>query len=303
LSKGIWLLTLSVTVIFAAIACTSATSAPGAVSDDWGREIKLDKAPQRIVSHVPSITEMLFALGLGDRVVGVSDYCDYPEDAKSKPKVGGYFNPNIEAIVALNPDLVLTDGYASDISKLEGLGIPFAVLQPKDIDGIFKDIELLGNITGSQQKASELTTDMKQRIDAVLKKVVPFCYRPGVFYVFDATDTTKPWTAGSGSFIDALINMAGGFNVAGQAQEPWIQFNMEELVKSDPEVILVDSIMGTAVISPSEIAALPGWQGITAVKENRIYVVNGDLVNRSGPRIVQGLEDVARAIHPELFEH
>ena len=301
LSKRIWLLTLSVMVIFAAIACTSATSAPGAVSDDWGREIRLDKAPQRIVSHVPSITETLFALGLGDRVVGVSDYCDYPEEAKSKPKVGGYFNPNIEAIVALNPDLVLTDGYASDISKLEGLGIPFAVLQPKDIDGIFKDIELLGNITGSQQKASELTTDMKQRIDAISKKVAPISHGPRVFYVFDATDSTKPWTAGPGSFVDALINMAGGVNVAGQAQEPWIQFNMEELVKADPEILLVDSNMGTAVISTEQLKSLPGWKDLTAVKENRIYIVDGDLVNRSGPRIVEGLETIAAAIHPGLF--
>ncbi len=290
-------------VILAAMACSSATSAPGAVSDDWGREIKLDKIPQRIVSHVPGITEMLFALGLDDKIVGVSDYCDYPEAAKAKPKVGGYYTPNIESVVAMNPDLVLTDGYVPELmSKLEGLGIPFIVIDPKDIDGVLRDIELLGNITDTQQRAAEINTDFEQRVDAVLFKVAPLSYIPKVFYVFDATEPTKPWTAGPGSFVDSLISMAGGWNIAAQAQEPWIQFNIEKLVDSDPEIILLDSIMGTAVISQEELEGLPGWQDLTAVKENRIYIINGDLVNRAGPRMVQGLEDIAKALHPGLFE-
>jgi iron complex transport system substrate-binding protein len=123
-----------------------------------------------------------------------------------------------------------------------------------------------------------------------------------VFYVFDATDTTKPWTAGPGSFADALIQMAGGENIAAKAQGAWIQLNMEELVNSNPDIILVDSMMGTAVISPDQIKKLPGWQDMTAVKENRIYTIDGDLVNRSGPRIVQGLEEMAKILHPELFQ-
>jgi iron complex transport system substrate-binding protein len=300
--KRLYVLALIGLLIAATVACTGSTSAPTTIVDDWGRQIKLENMPQRIVSHVPSITETLFALGLGDRIVGVSDYCDYPEEAKSKPSVGGYFTPNIEVIVSMNPDLVLTDGYVQDIARLESLGIPFAVIQPSNMDDILKDIELLGNLTGQQEKASEIINFMEERIDAVLKKVMPSSYRPTVFYVYDATDATKPWTAGPGSFADALIQMAGGMNVAAQAPGAWIQFNMEELVKCDPEIILVDSVMGTAVISPDEIKNLPGWKDTTAAKLNNIFVVNGDLVNRTGPRIVEGLEQIARLIHPELFQ-
>ena len=301
MSKVMCLLLLAIMLVSAA-ACSSTESTPGTVTDDMGRQVRLKSEPQRIISHVPSITETLFALGLGDKIVGDSDYCDYPEAAKTVPKIGGYFTPNIEAIVALNPDLVLTDGYVPDlITKLDSLGIPLAVIDPKDINGILRDIELLGNVTGSQKEATELTSDMKKRIGAVVD-AVSSASRPSVFYVFDATDTTKPWTAGPGSFVDALISLGGGNNVAASASDPWIQFNMEELVDADPEILLVDSHMGTAVISPEELKELPGWQNLTAVKENRIYTIDGDLVNRSGPRIVQGLEDIAKILHPELFQ-
>jgi iron complex transport system substrate-binding protein len=142
---------------------------------------------------------------------------------------------------------------------------------------------------------------MKSRIDAVVN-AVSNASRPSVFYVFDATDTTKPWTAGPGSFVDALISLAGGENVAASASGPWIEFNMEELVNSNPDIIIVDSSHGTAAISPAQLKELPGWQDMTAVKENRIYTIDGDLVNRSGPRIVQGLEEIANILHPELFK-
>lgn len=299
--KGICLLALLILLIASAVACTGTTSSPGTIIDDMDREIHLKSMPQRIVSHVPSITETLYALGLGDKIVGVSDYCDYPEEAKTKPKVGGYYTPNIEVIVSMNPDLVLTDGHVDEISNLESLGVTFAVIQPNTIDDILKDIELLGNLTGQQEKASELINDMQSRVDKFVA-TVSGAPHPRVFYVFDATDTTKPWTAGPGSFADALIEIAGGKNVAASAQGAWIQLNIEELVNSDPEIIIVDSMMGTAVISPDEIKELPGWKDTTAVKQNNIFVVNGDLVNRTGPRIVQGLEAIARIIHPELFQ-
>jgi iron complex transport system substrate-binding protein len=300
--KGIYLLVLSILLVATTIACTGTTSAPATITDDWGREIHLETVPQRIVSHVPSITETLFALGLGDKIVGDSEYCDYPEAAKTKPKIGGYFTPNLEEIVALKPDIVLTDGYVPElITKLDSLGIPLAVIDPKDINGILRNIELMGNVTGSQKEATELTSDMKKRIDAVVD-AVSSASRPSVFYVFDATDTTKPWTAGPGSFVDALISLAGGENVAASASGPWIEFNMEQLINSNPDIILVDSSHGTAAISPAQLKELPGWQNLTAVKENRIYTIDGDLVNRSGPRIVQGLEEMAKILHPELFQ-
>ena len=273
---------------------------PGTYIDDMGRGVSIDKMPQRIVSHVPSITETLFALGLGDRVVGVSDYCDYPEEAKLKPSVGNYYNPSIEPIVALEPDLVLTDGHSESIKGLEALGITFFVIDPKDIDGILKDIELLGKITGVEREAKALVSEMNGSLAQVVS-LAEGAPKVRVFYVFDATDLNNPWTAGPGSFVDALITMAGGENIAAQAPGAWVQFSIEQLVSSDPEIIMIDTIHGTAIVSEEELRAHPAWREITAVKQGRIYTVDGDLVNRSGPRIVEGLEEIAKIIHPELF--
>ena len=273
---------------------------PGSYTDDMGREITIDEIPQRIVSHVPAITEVLFALGLEERVVGVSDYCDYPEEAKLKPSVGNYFNPSIENIVALDPDLVLTDGHSESIKGLDSLGITSIVIDPKDIDGIIKDIELLGKVTGTEARAKKLIGDMQQRMSNIVTQVEG-APRIKVFYIFDATDLNNPWTAGPGSFVNSLITMAGGQNIAAQAHGAWIQFSLEAVVRSDPQIIIVDTSHGTAVISKAELKEHPVWREIAAVKQDRIYSVDGDLVNRPGPRIVQGLEKIAEIIHPELF--
>ncbi len=274
---------------------------PGTYTDDAGRGVTINEIPQRIVSHVPSITEMLFALGLGEKVVGVSDYCDYPEEAKSKTSVGNYFNPSIENIVALEPDLVLTDGHSEGIIQLESLGIPYMVIDPKDIDGIYKDLELIGKVTGTEGEAEELIEDMQDSIAQVLA-LVEGAPRVKVFYIIDATDLTLPWTAGPGSFVDALITMAGGENIAAQAEGAWIQFSIEQIVNADPEIIILPAKHGTAFTSPETLIENPAWQGITAVKEGGIFIIDDDLVSRSGPRIVQGLEALARIIHPEVFK-
>jgi len=274
---------------------------PGTYTDDTGRAVTIDQIPQRIVSHVPSITETLFALGLSEKVVGVSDYCDYPEAAELKPSVGSYFNPSIENIVALDPDLVLTDGHSESIKGLESLGITFFVVDPKDIEGIFKDIELLGKITGTKKRAEELVKDMQDNISQVIT-LMEDAPKVKVFYIIDATDLTLPWTVGPGSFADALITMAGGKNIAAKAQGAWVQFNLEEVVSSDPEIIILTAKHGTAFTLPETLKAHPAWRGTTAVRQDRICTIDGDLVDRSGPRIVQGLEGMARIIHPELFE-
>jgi iron complex transport system substrate-binding protein len=283
------------------VGCHQSRFQPGTYTDDMGRAISIQKSPERIVSHVPSITEILFALGLGDRIVGVSDFCDYPEEAKTKPSVGSYFDPSIERIVALNPDLVLTDGHSEGVKQLDSLGIAFLVIDPKDFDGIFNDIELLGKVTGTQGRAKKLIDDMKKDISRVVNRVKD-ASRVRVFYMFDATDLNLPWTAGPGSFIDSLITMAGGENVAAKAVKAWVQFNMEAVVDANPEIIIIDASHGTAVIAPAKLREHPVWQRLTAVKENRIYLIDGDLVNRPGPRIVQGLEEIARILHPELFQ-
>jgi len=276
---------------------------PGTYTDDMGREVTINEIPQRIVSHVPSITEMLFALGVGERVVGVSDYCDYPEEAKSKTSVGNYFNPSIENIVALEPDLVLTDGHSEGIIQLDELEPPinYLVIDPTDIDGVFADLELLGRVTGSEGEAEELIESMRDSI-ANVTALVARAPRPKVLYIIDATELTFPWTGGHGSFIDAFITIAGGENIAAGAEGAWVQLSIEEIVNADPEIIVLPAKHGTAFTSPETLMEHPVWQETTAVKEGKIFIIDDDLVSRSGPRIVQGLEELARIIHPELFD-
>ena len=274
---------------------------PGTYIDDMGREVSMARIPQRIVSHVPSITETLFALGLGERIVGVSNCCDYPEAAKLKPEVGNYFNPSIERIVSLKPDLVLTDGHSESVKQLDSLGITYLVIDPQDIDGIFRDVELLGKVTGTEKEANKLVKDMKERTARIIS-MVEGTPRVRVFYIIDATDLNNPWTAGPGSFIDYLITTAGGENVAAKAQSAWIQFSIEEVINSDPEIIILPTKHGTAFISPEVLKEHPAWQETTAVKQDKIFIIDEDPIVRSGPRIVQGLEEMARIIHPELFE-
>ncbi len=270
------------------------------ITDDLGRTVYISGIPQRIVSHVPSITETIFALGLGEKLVGVSNYCDYPEEAKLKPSVGNYFDPSIEKIVELDPDLVLTDGHSQSIIQLDSLGIKYMVLQPEDLDGILKDIELLGKVTGIEKKAEQLIKQMQQDMAYVLARVKD-APRVKVFYIIDATDPNNPWTAGPGSLIDSLITMAGGENIAAKAQGAWVQFSLEAVIAADPEIIILPAKHGTTFTLPEVLKEHPAWRETTAVKKDRIYIINSDLVDRSGPRIVQGLQEIARIIHPELF--
>ena len=202
---------------------------PGTFTDDMGRAVVIDQMPQRLVSFGPSITEILFALGLEEKVIGVSDYCDYPEAAKLKTKVGDAFNPSLEKIIELEPDLVLTVKQEQLNAQLDTLGVKFVVLDPKDIDSILGDIELVGEITGTEKEAKKLIKDMQDSISQVVAQMegVP---KVSVFFIVDATDTTLPWTAGTGSFIDALITMAGGENIAGGTQGAWVQFSLEQIV-------------------------------------------------------------------------
>ena len=282
------------------IACTSPPPGPGAITDDLGRTVNIEQIPQRIVSLAPNITEILFALGLGDKVVGVTEHCDYPEEAVSKPKVGGYFRTNLEAIMGQNPDIVFADGHDPVCEQLEGLGVTLVVLQPEDIAGILKDIELVGQITGKEAEAEDLTGEMKSRIADVTLITAAISERPTVFYEIDAAGmaVTKPWTAGQGSFIDALITLAGGENIV-KVSPAWLQFSLENIVASDPDMIILGD---HPWITPEDVMNRPGaWQELSAVKNGAIYPIDPDIASRFGPRVVDGLEEMARIIHPELF--
>lgn len=270
-------------------------SYPLTLKDSFNREVKIDKAPQRIVSLAPSNTEILFALGLGDKIVGVTKYCDYPAEARTKEQVGGFSDPSVEKIVSLKPDLVVATGMHEKVVKqLEELKIPVLAVNPKQFDEVYATIELLGKATGTQKKAAEVVAQMKARVEDIAKKVSGKG-QPKVFYeVWD-----EPlMTAGPGTFINDLIVRAGGTNIAADAQKAYPEYSLELLLQRDPEIIIFPSGKNT----PEKIMSRPGWQNITAVKNKRVIMVDGNLVSRPGPRLVDGLELFARAIHPEAFK-
>lgn len=273
---------------------------PVSATDDAGRSVSLASVPQRIVSGAPSNTEILFALGLGDKVVGVDANSDYPEQAKSIAKIGDGISPqttNFEQIVAMKPDVFFAiKGQEAVVAELERLGIPAYVVDSPTLDDIIKDITAIGQLTGTEKKAAQVTADMQARIDAVVSKVkdLPADQRPQVFY--------EVWneplmTAGPATFVDSLITLAGGTNVAADAKAgSWPEYSLETLIKKDPSVII------TTFGDAASVSARPGWASIKAVKDQRILLVDPNLVVRPGPRVVTGLELFAKAIHPELFK-
>lgn len=273
------------------------------VTDDFGRAVTLKARPQRIVTLAPSATEMIFAVGAGDRLVGRDELSDYPPEAKKVPSIGNtYPSVNTEAIVALRPDLILAPGVISpeQVKALENLGlVVFHQRTPKDIEEIFQQIRMVGRLTGNTEQAEKVVVDLQARLSAIEEKVRQASTRPKVFYELDASEPSKPWTAGPGSFIDRLITRAGGQNIGASLSSEWGQMSLEEIIRHDPDLI----ILGTANYgeTPEKVKQRPGWGRLRAVREGRIYPIDADLISRPGPRIVDGLEAMARIIHPELF--
>lgn len=277
---------------------TSAAVFPLTLQDDVGTQVTLKAEPRRIVSLAPNHTETLFALGLGERVVGVTEYCNYPPEATIKQKVGGYADINLEQVVALQPDLVLasTLHMAQVVPALRERGLTVFVAEPDSVLDTLDTIVAIGRITGKEAEARTLTAQMQSRIEAVQAKVKN-APRPKVFWELGA----ELYTAGPGSFINDLITLAGGENIAASTGQPWPQMSVEAIVLQDPDVIiLADHNYGETI---DTVKQRPGWANIRAVKEGRIIeLVNDDIVSRQGPRIVDGLEFIARALHPELFK-
>jgi iron complex transport system substrate-binding protein len=266
--------------------------------DDLGRRIYLAKSPVRIVSLAPSVTEMLFAIGAGEQVVGVTEFCDFPAAAQSKPKVG-YSNPNIEALVALQPDLVLAPKEflrADVLAKLEQLKIPTFILDAKRLEDIPLHIQTLGRLVERSAEAGAVVQAMRHRIDELKRKVESLPAKR-VLYVLNSQPLI---TVGPGSFIHQMIGLAGGMNVASQAGAPYPRLSMETVLKEDPEV-LVFPVGTVESVPPSEQQQWQRWTSLSAIKHHRIHEVPSNLLNRPGPRIVEGLEQLAKAIHPEAF--
>jgi len=264
------------------------------VFDDLGRLVAINGTPERIISLAPSNTEILFALGLGERIVGVTDYCDYPPEALNKTKVGGYANPDVEKIVALDPDLILVaHGTPMDvINSMAGLGLTVFGIKTTDLDDLLNDIRRIAEITDKEVEAQGLTSEMESRIEAVTNQTEELEQRPRVFYIVWHDPL---WTAGSGTFIHELIEKGGGVNIF-QNVTGYPTISIEEVIARDPEIIITSEWSYEWAINASELAST------NASQTGRIYTLDDDLVQRPGPRLVEGLEWFAHFIHPEMFE-
>jgi iron complex transport system substrate-binding protein len=292
---------LSLGLIFSPLAgCAESAQTVSFLADDLGRPIRTQEPPNRIVSLGPSITEILFALDLGDAVVGVTDYCDYPEEARSVQKVGAPFPGfSVETILDLQPELVLSLA-GTVVQQLESAGATVVVLHPTNIQGIYSDIDLVGQLTGKQKEAAALVNTMKKRVEAVLVKISDVAEKPTVFYEVDGSwNENKPWTAGYGTFQDNLINLAGGVNIAA-GRSGWYEMGIEEILDADPDIIILEDYQFG--VSREVVKDRQAWKGLRAVTQDGIYPIEDpNLTCRSGPRIVDGLETLAAMIHPALF--
>jgi iron complex transport system substrate-binding protein len=281
----------------------TATTAPVTLTDSLGRTVTLAAPAQRIVSLAPSNTEILFAIGAGSQIVGRDEFSDYPEAAKSLPSVGGSMGQySNEQITALKPDLVLAGGINTpeQVKSLEDLGLTvFYLGNPLTLDDLYANMETVGALTDQVAGAAKLNEDLRKRVGIVDKLMVGVTEKPVVFYEVDASDPSKPYTAGPGTFIDSLIQRAGGQNLPGLT-DPYPQVSLELVVAADPAIILLgDSLYGT---TPETVAQRAGWDTLSAVKNAKVFPFDDNLVSRPGPRLVDGLEALAKVLHPELFK-
>ncbi len=256
---------------------------------------------RRIVSLAPNITEILFALGLGDRIVGVTKHCNYPAAALTKTSVGSYIDLNIEKILALNPDLVIATADGNEKGSVERLAvfkIPVLVTNPKNLGEVFETIETIGRITKQSHRAETMVRSLKQRADRVIQACLPLS-RPRVFLQINEHPLI---TVGQGTFHNNLIKLAGGINISGNDTIKYPKYSLEQVLRSKPDVLLITT-MERGVMAERKKERWRQWAQLPAVKQDRIYILNSDLLDRPSPRLVDGLEALARAIHPELGEN
>jgi iron complex transport system substrate-binding protein len=255
------------------------------VTDELNRTIMVVPEPKRIISLAPSITEVLFAIGAGDRVVGVTTYCDYPQEAKAKEKVGDTTRPNLEKIVALKPDVIIAST-ASQLEQyvrnLESLGLAVYVSNPRDIEGVLASIAKMGELVGASGGAAQLTESMRRRIDEIHSRLSETA-RPSVFFVL----ATEPlMTVGGNTFLNDLITRAGGRSISSDMAGDYPQYSLEAVIARRPDLIF----LGGGIELPERLTETP------AVRAGRVYHIDDDLLFRPGPRIVDGLEQMAAKI-------
>lgn len=285
---------------------TDALLRPGEIVliDYLGRSVRLSGPAQRIVSLAPAHTETLFALNAAAQIVGRDSFSDYPAAAQNVESIGNvYPRVNVEVILLLRPDLVLASGITSadDVFALARVGLTvYATDAARSLDDVYDDILAVARLAGHVAEGERLVTSLKERVEVVRMAVGRTGVRPDVYYELDATDPAKPWIPGPGSFIDELIELAGGRNIGDAGNDDYFQVSLEELVARDPDIIVLGSATHGSQ-SPESVKARPGWQSMTALKSGAVYLFDDNLVSRPGPRVVLGLETLARRIHPNLF--
>jgi iron complex transport system substrate-binding protein len=284
---------------------TSPTPAPITLTDGLGKTFTFDKHYQKIVSLAPSNTEILYAIGAGDKVVGRDAFSDYPEAAKQVQDIGGGWGEfNTEAILALAPDLVLAAEInpAEQAKAMQDLGLNVYYLSnPKKLDGMYDNLRTVALLTGHEGETETLIESLKSRVASVDVKIASVAEKPVVFYELDGTDPNAPWTSGPGTFVDLLVSKAGGANLGNLLDSSWAQISVENLITEDPDVIVLgDAVWGG--VTAEAVAARAGWDSLTAVKTGKIFPFDDNLISRPGPRMVDGLEQLAKLLHPELFQ-
>jgi iron complex transport system substrate-binding protein len=290
-------------ILIFASASVAAQSFPVTVTDSLSRTVVMKTRPARILSLSPANTEILFAVGAGDRVVGVTTYCNYPAEAADREKVGGFSaeTMSVEKILSLRPDLIVSDGaiHRRLVATLESLGLTVYAKEPVSFADTCAAIEDIGALTGNSADAAKVAAGMKAKLAAIQARVaaVPQSDRVTVFWeVFD-----EPlMTAGRGTFVTELLSLAGGTNIFGTFPVAWPQISEEEVLKANPAVIMGGDDHGEK-LTVDQVKRRPGWARIDAVVNGRVYLVNADIVSRAGPRLAEGVEAIARALYPKLF--
>ncbi|MFM7678959.1 MAG: ABC transporter substrate-binding protein [Roseiflexaceae bacterium] len=304
---------------FVLVACTPATSsnavttpvvtttqsvsvAPATIRDGAGRDVTIPATVDRVVSLAPSTTEIVYVLGKGDTMLAVDMFSDYPAEAAALPKIS---NPdmtyNYEQIATLKPDVVLAAAITSPdaITAIEKLGIPVVVVgtYTTTMASVQADIRLVGTVLGVADTATTLNAQLQARWEQIAATVASVSTKPKVFWELDATDPSKPYTVGKGSFITDIITTAGAVNVFADVDNPYPQVSIEQVVIAAPDIIILsDAAYG---VTAEQVVARPGWETIPAVQQNAIYPIDDNLVSRPGPRIVEGLAAVVAIVHPE----
>ena len=286
------------TVFFCLLLVEVGLSANRVFVDEVGRRVEVPESPIRIISLSPSITEILFSLGLEERIIGVSNHSDFPPQALTKPRVGSYIKPSIERTMSLNPDLILATAAGNPrgfVERMERLGFSVYTVFPKDFDGILRSISHIARVTGREQRGAIVTREMMKRKGKIIR-LTSGRDKPKVFLQIG---TAPIVTVGKGSFADDLISLAGGLNIAGGESLKYPRYSIEEVLVKAPDVIIITS-MDPREDSQKLAEQWNRWKTIPAVKQKRVSVINSDLIDLPSPRIIEGLEVIAGILHPEI---